>query len=240
MALDILGAISSIGGALIQGKGQGDTNAANAQEAQRNREFQERMRGSQYQTAVEDMRKAGLNPALAYQQGGAGTPSGGQAQFQNPAAGAAASAAQAFSTFQEMRRTAAEIDKTQAETANLDQLRTIMGVDFNLKTLDHIQRKETINDVIARVRNESKTSASTAREASASAKIRELGIPEAEAIAGFYRSIVGKASPYLNSGASVLRGLSGLRKPAARTGTRTRETRSGKGWSSSRETFNQM
>lgn len=38
--------------------------------------FQERMRSTQYQTATDDMQKAGLNPMLAYQQGGAGTPAG--------------------------------------------------------------------------------------------------------------------------------------------------------------------
>ena len=52
------------------------TTQANAVEAQKNRDFQERMRATQYQTAVQDLQSAGLNPMLAYSQGGAGTPSG--------------------------------------------------------------------------------------------------------------------------------------------------------------------
>lgn len=51
----------------------------NFQEAIRNREFQERMSNTQYTRAMADMRGAGLNPILAYKQGGAGTPGGATA-----------------------------------------------------------------------------------------------------------------------------------------------------------------
>lgn len=58
------------------------TNSANAQEAQKQRDFQEQQRQTQYQTAVKDLMSAGLNPMLAYTQGGAGTTSGAQAVMQ--------------------------------------------------------------------------------------------------------------------------------------------------------------
>lgn len=55
------------------------TSAYNAAEAQKNRDWQEQMANTSYQRAVKDMKAAGINPILAYSNGGAVTPSGGTA-----------------------------------------------------------------------------------------------------------------------------------------------------------------
>lgn len=58
------------------------TNYANRQNAQEQMAFQENMSSSAYQRAMRDMKLAGLNPMLAYQQGGASTPGGAMATAQ--------------------------------------------------------------------------------------------------------------------------------------------------------------
>lgn len=65
----------------------------NSAEALANREFQERMSNTAYQRTVEDMKKAGLNPILAFANGGASTPGGSGATISGASMGLASSSA---------------------------------------------------------------------------------------------------------------------------------------------------
>lgn len=111
-------AAASIAGSLVGFGGQQTANMANAKQAQLNRDFQERMSSTAVQRHVEDLKKAGLNPALAY-QGQSSTPGGATATMQNaPAAGISAghSASAVATNIQAMQ---AGIRKTNEETETI-------------------------------------------------------------------------------------------------------------------------
>lgn len=110
--------------------GAKDTNETNMALGREQMAFQERMSSSAYQRAVADMQKAGLNPMLAYSQGGASSPVGSMPQVQNAMGAALSGAAQAASVMQGLQqikfseaqteKTLAEAARTKAETLTAD------------------------------------------------------------------------------------------------------------------------
>jgi len=85
------------------------SNASNRSMAREQMAFQERMSNTSYQRAVQDMRLAGINPALAYMQGGASSPAGSTAKMENVIGPAASSAVHGVRLRKEMALLDAQI-----------------------------------------------------------------------------------------------------------------------------------
>lgn len=124
-----------------------EANTASAKQAQEQMAFQEEMSNTSYQRAMEDMRKAGLNPILAYSQGGASTPSGAMgdvkaAKLDAPQiSGIDSSAAQAINTALQMRRDASAIELQDQQKVN-----TIASTQKQLAEAERT-KVATINDI---------------------------------------------------------------------------------------------
>jgi hypothetical protein len=109
---------AAIGGAALLGyKGAQETNAASAQAANAQIEFQREMSNTSFQRQVADLKAAGINPMMATHLGGSSTPQGAMPMFVNPGA-AAASAGGAFGG---ALSSAAQAEKTGLESGILGQ-----------------------------------------------------------------------------------------------------------------------
>jgi hypothetical protein len=184
-------AVGAIASGAASAYGQREANVANAEMAQKQMDFQERMSNTQWQRGTKDMQAAGLNPMLAYSQGGASSPSGASAVMSNELGTGVSSALQAAQGVQQIeairagvdqtreltRRTAAEIDQIHANTGYA----TAQEAEAWARIRDQYPAQRDLWGAQVRKYNqETQTEVHNTRRAGYSSQLEGLKVPGAE------------------------------------------------------------
>lgn len=146
---------AAIGYGLASGMdAQKETNRMQLAQSQEQMAFQERMSNTAYRRSVADMKGAGLNPMLAYSQGGASTPSGAQAQgIESPTGKGLTTAMQAMGAVGQIQNLKADTELKQMQhlkeaavarqaTASAGQMNAETN-QLNLESLARVAERES-------------------------------------------------------------------------------------------------
>lgn len=215
------------------------TNAMSRHGADSQMEFQAGQSKTAYQRAVVDMQRAGLNPMLAYSQGGASTPVGAMPNVRDPVE-AGMSSAQSYGAYQMAKQQVeqsqaqtelikAQTAKTASETYDLavntaGQLARINLTEAQEKQVRALGRRTEAEVVGAHADSASKEAMvdkmsrgggagweADVRYKKARALLAELGISEAQATSDFYSNDLGQMNPYLRQLLLIMQGASTAR-----------------------------
>lgn len=220
---------------LIGADSQRDTNRTNVNLGREQMAFQKEMSNTSYQRAVGDMKAAGLNPMLAYSQGGASAPMGSMPQVQNAVTAGMSSAQQSMATMAgitQMMQTQAGTDKLKAEAEKVRS--ETMEKDLNsarawseLEKLHQDTRKSWAEggkaevdaqtaEVLKKMRElelarDSTTFSADVARRKAESELTQLEIPRSKAEAEFYKGL-GEFNPMVRMLIEILRGGASARQ----------------------------
>lgn len=187
----ITGAVTGNVGSIITGGlsylGGQATNASARDIAREQMQYQTDMSNTSYQRAVADMKAAGLNPMLAYSQGGASTPSGASAPVVN-------ATEQAVSSAMAKKRLDTDVSKVDQEVENLKALKA----NLKMQNAEILSRIDLNRDMQRQVQADTILKSNSAKQVQANTALASAQLPEALALSQFYSTDMGKNSVALD------------------------------------------
>lgn len=162
------GGVGSLLSGAMSAYGASSANAANRDLARQQMAFQQRNSNTSYQRVMADMQAAGLNPMLAYSQGGASTPSGASATMTD-------AVTPGISSSNASKRLRADIENIAAQTDNT-KFNTVLTRN---KSQTEITNATLNNELAAKARADAILSISSAKNAALQNRLLESAIPAA-------------------------------------------------------------
>ncbi|QCQ85079.1 DNA pilot protein [Blackfly microvirus SF02] len=222
----IQGGISLFNG-IMGSDSQERTNEANAQQAQKQMDFQERMSNTAHQREVADLEAAHLNPVLSASKG-ASTPSGAMAVMSSPyqagvnaATGVSQGALNFAHSAKANQETETERSRTSQEEVKAEQAQWIHTnitkvMEATISKLQAegeiaVSESEIMRQSIPKVRLELANLASQGRLLDADAALsgaetilKRLGVPEAKAFADMFSTRIGHEIPWAREASGIV------------------------------------
>lgn len=212
-AKDILGGstggvLGNLAGGVLGMMGQREANQSSAQSVQKQMDFQERMSNTSYQRGMSDMKKAGLNPMLAFMKGGASVPTGSTYTSQNELAPLGSSVKEIAPMVAQVENIRANTAKSVADTgkASADtDLSNAMAAKVRAETPNIQAQTEKIGYEIANILEDTHLKYAEVRKVNA--EITQLALQgdltsastsEALARAGLTRAEIARVKPEID------------------------------------------